>query len=433
MAQGIGNFLQPAFDDSLEAKAVKFLESVDLQDIESAETFLRNFASKSGDCSTEFVQSFVGLLSSASRVITTAAMKLLKSLLFWCSPKVSLALRKADLIPQLINNLNPLSLSFAEAADIHIYLLTTIHWSFWLATPNGLARLDIEDGHEKQAVHETVLTKLLIPSEQYICHFCVHRFSIVDGDQSVLFLEVLATVLRICPYYPPTMEFVLHMPVFLTIPISETFLLLVLRFVCGSERARQLRMKKQKDCGWDEPTQTPSALTHHRFLVKVINALWRHRIGPAGSARSRIVGEDLLPHSQCFPTPSSTQQNTICLWELRVNNWRAGKKLVEQGGWSEDETEQDRQLLSSCSTIVERLDTPHSFSAHHTRRLLFSTLPSCFIASPALNADDTRFSIPTNNTTPAKHICEWADIDSIFGERMRIFEEDMTGLHFVVF
>ncbi|KAK2944966.1 hypothetical protein BLNAU_20142 [Blattamonas nauphoetae] len=37
-------------------------------------------------------------------------------------------------------------------------------------------------------------------------------------------------------------------------------LLLVLRFVCGSERARQLRMKKQKDCGWDGSELPPDAL-----------------------------------------------------------------------------------------------------------------------------------------------------------------------------
>ncbi|KAK2944963.1 hypothetical protein BLNAU_20139 [Blattamonas nauphoetae] len=90
-------------------------------------------------------------------------------------------------------------------------------------------------------------------------------------------------------------------------------LLLVLRFVCGSERARQLRMKKQKDCGWDEPTQTPSEFAHHRSLVKLIVALWRHHIGPAESSHSSIVGEDLLPHSECFLAPSSTQQNTVCM------------------------------------------------------------------------------------------------------------------------
>ncbi|KAK2943704.1 hypothetical protein BLNAU_21355 [Blattamonas nauphoetae] len=128
-----------------------------------------------------------------------------------------------------------------------------------------------------------------------------------------------------------------------------------------------------------------------------------------------------LPHSSdLLRTRLPHQPPFRCFlgeWKLGTNKSRAGKQLLEQGGWSEDETEQEQRLLSKCSTIVEQSDTPHSFSAHRTRRLLFSTLPSSFIASLALKTDDTRFSLSTPNTPPTKHICEWADIDSTFGVR----------------
>ncbi|KAK2952441.1 hypothetical protein BLNAU_12547 [Blattamonas nauphoetae] len=129
----------------------------------------------------------------------------------------------ADLIPQLITTLNPHSLSFAKAVDIHVHLLNIIIHFLWSATRNGLASLKIEDPDVQQTVYETIFQQVLTPSEQYISHLCVKRFSIVDGEQSRYFMRLLAYLLRICPYHQPTMEFVLNMPVLLTIPSCLTF------------------------------------------------------------------------------------------------------------------------------------------------------------------------------------------------------------------
>ncbi|KAK2957949.1 hypothetical protein BLNAU_7125 [Blattamonas nauphoetae] len=117
---------QPTLDDSLLAKAVKLLESVSLGDKESTVIFLDSFGRTSDESLTIFIQLIGVLISSASQVITTAAMGMLNSLFVWSTPKVRLALVKADLIPQLIITLNPLSLSVAEAVDIHIGLIQTI-------------------------------------------------------------------------------------------------------------------------------------------------------------------------------------------------------------------------------------------------------------------------------------------------------------------
>ncbi|KAK2953015.1 hypothetical protein BLNAU_12004 [Blattamonas nauphoetae] len=199
---------QPTLDDSLQVKAVKLLKSLDPDDEESAEAFLRRLGQTTDESLTNFVQSIVVLLSSASRVITTAAVKILQNLFFWFSPKDKRTLVKADLIPQLINTLNPHTLSSF----------------FYLTTPDGFASLRIEDDNEQQAVHETVLQQVLIPSEKYICPLCVNRFSILDSEQSQYFLGFLTRLLEICPSYQPTMDFILHMPVTLTIPSYLTFL-----------------------------------------------------------------------------------------------------------------------------------------------------------------------------------------------------------------
>ncbi|KAK2944283.1 hypothetical protein BLNAU_20779 [Blattamonas nauphoetae] len=215
--------LQPSLDVSLEAKAVTFLKSVDLDDKESADAFLSSLRRTIDESSTNFIQSIVVLLSSTSRAITTTAMDMLDSLIVFCSVKIRLALVKADLIPQLITNIHPLSLSFAEAVDIHINVIATTAHSLLPATPDDLEKLGIKGENGQQAVHEAVLHQVLVPSEKYICHLCMNRFSIIDGKQSESFLTLLAQLLEICPYYQPTMGFVLNMPVVLTIPSCLTF------------------------------------------------------------------------------------------------------------------------------------------------------------------------------------------------------------------
>ncbi|KAK2950133.1 hypothetical protein BLNAU_14935 [Blattamonas nauphoetae] len=215
--------LQPELDISLKAKAVKFLKSVDPNDEDSADAFLNNFGRTPDESSTNFIQSVVVLISSHNQAITTAAMEMFHSLFASCSAKVGLTLVKADLIPQLIITLNPQSLSLIEAEDIHINITKIIRHSLWLSTPDGFTQLGIEDDTEQQAVHETVLTQVVTPSEMYIWHLCVNRYSIINGEQSEEFMDLLARLLRICPSYQPTMDFVMNMPVFLTIPSCLTF------------------------------------------------------------------------------------------------------------------------------------------------------------------------------------------------------------------
>ncbi|KAK2952986.1 hypothetical protein BLNAU_11975 [Blattamonas nauphoetae] len=244
--------LQPALDDALEDEAMNFLKYVETHDPYAADAFLRRLGRTTDESLTNFVQSIVVLLSSANQVITTTAMEILKHLIPRISAKVRLALVKADLVSHLINILNPLSLSFAEAADIHITLVYLINWTVGLSTPMGLRQLAIEGLDKPQTVYETVLQQVLVPSEKYIWHFCVNRFSMADGDIFGYFLRLLAQLLRISPYYPPTMDFVLHMPVILLISSCLTFFEndgLILSFLIdmiGAQREWNKRMGEER-------------------------------------------------------------------------------------------------------------------------------------------------------------------------------------------
>ncbi|KAK2957632.1 hypothetical protein BLNAU_7531 [Blattamonas nauphoetae] len=157
--------MQAALDDSLEVKAEILLKSVVPSTHEAADGFLSNFGQTTDESLTNFVPCIVVLISSPSKAISAAAMKILHSLIWTRSENVRLDLFKADLLPQLINTLNPLSLSFSEAVDIHTCLMTSVRDTIWLATPESLARLEIEDENEQQAVHKTVYQQVLAPSE----------------------------------------------------------------------------------------------------------------------------------------------------------------------------------------------------------------------------------------------------------------------------
>ncbi|KAK2941501.1 hypothetical protein BLNAU_23574 [Blattamonas nauphoetae] len=137
-------------------------------------------------------------MSHRHQVINTSAMKFLGNLILFCSAKVRLGLVKTDLLPQLITTLNPQSLDFAEAVNIHTGLIKIINYSLWLTTQNGLAKLEIKDDDDHSAVHETIFQQVLTPSEKYISLLCVNRSSIVDGEPSLQFLKLLARLLDIC-------------------------------------------------------------------------------------------------------------------------------------------------------------------------------------------------------------------------------------------
>ncbi|KAK2955475.1 hypothetical protein BLNAU_9522 [Blattamonas nauphoetae] len=215
--------VQPAPDDSLKTKVVNFLESVDTDDEEAADTFLSRIASFSDQSMSDFVQSIVTLLSTSSEAIAAATMAMLHRLLQNCSDEILFALVKADLISQLIVTLDPQSVSLSDCEDMHTCLIDIITKSFRLAAPHSLATLRIEDGYERPFVYETIFQKVLSPSEKYVYHLYTNRYSIVDGDQSAQLMCLLGRLLRISPYHQPTMDTVLVLPVVLAIPSCLSF------------------------------------------------------------------------------------------------------------------------------------------------------------------------------------------------------------------
>ncbi|KAK2942379.1 hypothetical protein BLNAU_22722 [Blattamonas nauphoetae] len=169
---------QSSLGVSLEAKVVNFLKSVAAQNDYTADVFLSSDGRITDESLNNFIQSIVVLLTTRSQVITNTAVEMLANLITKIIPEVRLALVKADLIPQLINTLNPLSLSFAEAEDIHINVMNIIWNSLWLATRNGLIwckNSDDDDNPATQASPSEHFDLFLTSFGQqtpFVCDYC---------------------------------------------------------------------------------------------------------------------------------------------------------------------------------------------------------------------------------------------------------------------
>ncbi|KAK2953046.1 hypothetical protein BLNAU_12035 [Blattamonas nauphoetae] len=163
-------------------------------------------------------------------------MKMLGTLIWSCLAKVRLSLIKADLISQIVASLSPQSFLLGNTDSIHMNVMKTITRSLWHATLYGLTELGIKDYKKQQAVHETILQQVIVPSEKYIWHLCVNRYSIVDGDQSGELMQFFTRLLRISPSYQPTMDFVVNLPSrSMVATLSFSFFTTLALLVCGRQ------------------------------------------------------------------------------------------------------------------------------------------------------------------------------------------------------
>ncbi|KAK2961992.1 hypothetical protein BLNAU_3048 [Blattamonas nauphoetae] len=170
----------------------------------------------------EFSDSIVTLVSIHNHEIIKATLFMLNRFIGNCSHPLVLKLIRTDLIPHIFTSLNPLSLSFADNKEIHDSLIRTLFSLLRHSFPNPLIGQRLAQSSEQQAIVDTVLIRVLIPSEGYIHHVCVNRHSMNDPDHSFELMTLLGRLFRISAYNQPAMDFVLKLPVFLSITSAIT-------------------------------------------------------------------------------------------------------------------------------------------------------------------------------------------------------------------
>ncbi|KAK2941061.1 hypothetical protein BLNAU_24028 [Blattamonas nauphoetae] len=240
---------KPKFWPSLEDKAASFLEQISLRSEKDVDSFVFGIVPSSQiESSSDFLESVIRLISLPNQRIVRASLGLVWSIIKYSSQNTRLRLAKEDLITQLVSRLHPLTPSFDNVADFPSHLISIINPLIWLSTRGIPPQLGISPSDEQQTVHETFLNQVLRPSEGYLQHLCSIRYSLLDGRHSTQFMHLLVTLLKICPSHEPTMNFVLTLPVLLTIPSAMTFVdddgstVVFLEFVVNSQKGRDWKV-----------------------------------------------------------------------------------------------------------------------------------------------------------------------------------------------
>ncbi|KAK2940593.1 hypothetical protein BLNAU_24507 [Blattamonas nauphoetae] len=208
-------------------KAVLLLEQIGTTVIRNADPFILGLVPSSPDESVlNFVTSMIVLASSANQILlyhSDLVVSFFSSHSELASTTIRLSLINLDLIPQLLSAINTQSLSLEEAPNIVLSLIDVITHSLSLTSPQHRARIEIEHLWGTQAIYDTVLAHILVPSGEFIRHLCLNHHMFHNDSISVKFVPLLMTILQICHYHQPSIDFIQTLPLFITILNYITF------------------------------------------------------------------------------------------------------------------------------------------------------------------------------------------------------------------
>ncbi|KAK2962043.1 hypothetical protein BLNAU_3099 [Blattamonas nauphoetae] len=212
-----------SLEGPLEGNAELFLNQLLPSPPGTVSQFLVDLESSSNESVIDYMEALVVLLSLPNQRIIKSSLEILKTMIRFMSAPTRLRLVTANLIPQIITNLSPLSLPFTESQMILCHLRNIIGSFVSLASMDCVAELKVSDRAEQQAVHEAVLKQVLVASEEYFWHLFRNRFSIDDPllTNELMFDE--PRLLSVAPYFQPTLDYVLTLPIFQLIPSCLTF------------------------------------------------------------------------------------------------------------------------------------------------------------------------------------------------------------------
>ncbi|KAK2952675.1 hypothetical protein BLNAU_12324 [Blattamonas nauphoetae] len=153
-----------------------------------------------------FFNSLAILLSSPSTDMNGRALNLISKWLESIPPSRRLSLLDANLIPHIVNTLQPHTVPLADNDTFHYSFLSIITSS----TIHGLSKEPTNpntfDTNTNQTVHDTILRKVVFPSEEYFNNLCHNRFSCQTKVFSESTVTVIHNIFTMCACHPPTLR-----------------------------------------------------------------------------------------------------------------------------------------------------------------------------------------------------------------------------------
>ncbi|KAK2950841.1 hypothetical protein BLNAU_14259 [Blattamonas nauphoetae] len=207
------------FSESLEDKAVSFLEEITPESANDVDSFILDLDPSSlQESSHIFVETVVVLISVRNRRIKQATFDFVDDMVHHSPVEVRLKFIQNDLVPKVISSLDFFSPRFSQFTDDHTTLLKFLNQWIRSSTEITFKTLTTTRPDEQQTLAETLFRHVLMPMEGVVQYLCEHRFSIVDSILSTYFLQNLCRIQAISTLLQQESNLVLNPLIVLTIP-----------------------------------------------------------------------------------------------------------------------------------------------------------------------------------------------------------------------
>ncbi|KAK2961597.1 hypothetical protein BLNAU_3395 [Blattamonas nauphoetae] len=202
------------FDEALQDRAVHFLKKLEptWKQSEQEARFVIDLVPSSTGSLSEFIESILTLLSSPHSTVVAATISLLKLVLISSSLSVRLRFLEADFFTNVFATVQPHTLPMSGNEILHTNLVETLTHHLLLSTKSLISNIGIRTAVDLPYHRDLVFQMVVLPSSQYLTFLCSNRH-LVDPLLFTNFMDLLCTLIRICPYHHPTLGFILASPI----------------------------------------------------------------------------------------------------------------------------------------------------------------------------------------------------------------------------
>ncbi|KAK2960132.1 hypothetical protein BLNAU_5015 [Blattamonas nauphoetae] len=205
------------FNKTLQDRAAGFLEGLDPhRNKQVVAKLVTDLVPSSTGSDSGFVTSITTLLSSPHSTVVAATLSFLYNTII-PSSTIQCQLVGSDLISKVLATLQPHTLTISGNEEIYDNLIWIVDTSISLTHPDYFLDFDTISAIDQFNHHEMIFQKAVLPSSQFVS-FLISNRHILNGDVFNDFMDLLRTLIRMCPYHRPTLEFVLASPIVMALP-----------------------------------------------------------------------------------------------------------------------------------------------------------------------------------------------------------------------
>ncbi|KAK2961647.1 hypothetical protein BLNAU_3445 [Blattamonas nauphoetae] len=214
------------FDKALQDKAVNFLKYLEPERYrlkDRIHELVFDLVPSSAGSPSGFVDSIVTLLSSPHSTVVAAAILFLFEVTHYSVEYVTFHLIQSDLICNLLTSVQPHAIPIAGNEPMMNNLVKIIDQFVCLTSQRFVSQYDLTAPDYLSNHREMIFQKVVLPSSQFVTFLISNRY-VLYRDLLVSFMHLLATHIRVGPFHPPTLEYVVASPIVIAVTSCLSFI-----------------------------------------------------------------------------------------------------------------------------------------------------------------------------------------------------------------